>query len=338
MNSNFSVFANTLGTGVIKKAPSDFQVNELIKFKPEGEGDHLYLYVQKTGANTEWVQRQLAKVTGVSPKDIGYAGLKDRHGITRQWFSIYSPHSELDLSGLPQEILIVSQTRGKKKLKTVAVLGNEFKLRIHFSRINREELESRLGVIQKDGFPNFFGQQRFGHKGKNVENLVALSKGKRCKPQQRGMYISAGRSYLFNIMLNERVRDNTWNHWIAGDVAVLNNTRSIFPVETVTDELKRRLDEFDVHPALPLYGLGEWPSDQAQRALEQHVYAQHPDIVKALEKLKVEIMPRASRALPEAMSWQIEASYVDICFTLGAGSYATTLLEQIFELEEPERI
>lgn len=331
------MFGNTLGSGVLKRDPQDFQVNELIRFEPEGQGDHLYLYVQKISANTEWVQKQLAKLAGVAAKEIGYAGLKDRHAVTRQWFSVYSPHADIDFSELPEGISIVSQTRGQRKLKTPAVLGNEFKLKIYMPEIDKDVLEKRLVQIQKVGYPNFFGQQRFGFDGKNVEKLIGLAKGKRCKPQQRGIYISAGRSYLFNVMLNERVRENTWNQWIDGDVAILNATRSIFPVEEVDDEIQQRLKSFDVHPALPLYGSGEWPSTAKQRELESRVYAQHPDILHALEKLRVDIMPRASRVLPVDMHWAIKASELDVQFTLTAGSFATTLLEQLFTLEEPER-
>ena len=332
------MFANISGEGVFKQSPEDFDVSENLKFEPEGQGDHVYLYVQKTGANTEWLQRQLARIAELSVKDVGYAGLKDRHAVCRQWFSLYSPHRDLTFQELPEGIQVLTQTRGKKKLKQVAVRSNTFKLKIYYSNIDKIKLNQQLTVIRERGFPNFFGNQRFGKDAANLNALLAVAKGKRLKPALRSLAISAGRSYLFNLMLNARVKQNTWDQWIEGDVAILNDSRSIFPVEIVDEELSRRLREFDIHPALPLYGLGEWPSQHEQRLLEQNVYSENPELVKALEKLKIEIMPRAGRVLPRDMQWTIEDECLQISFTLGAGSFATTLLEQVFDLREPERI
>ena len=333
-----SIFGKPLGRALVKQQPADFKVEEQLRFTPEGAGDHVYLYIQKQDANTEWVQRQLARISGVSLKEIGYAGLKDRHAITRQWFSIYSPHEELILDDLPESFSILDKTRGQKKLKTTAVLGNEFFIRVHFKEaIDSGRLDSYLQFITANGFPNFFGSQRFGREGKNVEKLLAMANGKRCKPQQKSLYLSAGRSFLFNQILNERVHTENWNKFLPGDVAILNNTRSIFPVEQIDEAIQERLERFDIHPALPLYGIGKWPSDEEPRKIEQSVYAQHKECCRALEKFKVQLMPRASRVVPEYMDWEINDANVEIKFQLPAGSFATTLLEQLFLIEEPER-
>lgn len=335
MIKNLSIFRETLATGSIKQAPEDFRVAEVLRFEPEGTGDHLYLYIEKTNANTEWVQRQLAKIAGLQARDIGYAGLKDRYAVTRQWFSVYAPNDkELDFSSLPDELRIVRQTRGQKKLKQAAVLANQFFIRTKLGDFDTNALTKQLTYIRDNGFPNYFGSQRFGLDGRNIDNLIALGKGKRFKPHQKGMFISAGRAYIFNQILNERVKHDCWNQWIAGDVAMLDGTRSIFPIETVTEELEQRLASFDIHPALPLYGTGEWPSTLEQQKLEQKVYAENPSVITALEKLKVEVMPRASRVVPQDMQWQLHDVFLDLHFTLPAGAFATTLIEQIITLSE----
>ncbi|MDX1812574.1 MAG: tRNA pseudouridine(13) synthase TruD, partial [Gammaproteobacteria bacterium] len=238
---------------------------------------------------------------------------------------------------LPEEIQILSRTRGRKKLKTGAVASNDFVVRLYVSAVDKAALDARLQQIREQGYPNYFGQQRFGLQGQNVEKLIAMAKGKRCKPQQRSIYLSAGRSQLFNLMLSARVRENNWNQLQIGDVALLNNSRSFFSVTEVNDELQQRLDTFDIHPALPLYGKGDWPSAGDQYALEQKVYAENREIVQALDKFKVELMPRASRVIARELSWDINDEYVELSFTLPSGAYATSLLEQLFELHEPER-
>ncbi len=334
---NYPIFKTPVADILIKQQPLDFQVNEHIRFSPEGQGDHLYLYVKKINTNTEWVQRQLAQAAGISQKEVGYAGLKDRHAVTQQWFSVYAPNEKVvDFSALPENISITTMTRGQKKLKTAAAAGNEFIIRFAVDSADVDEIDLRLAFIKIHGMPNYFGEQRFGHGQKNLENLLALAAGKRFKPFQRGIFISAGRSYLFNQMLARRVQQETWNQWIPGDVALLNKTRSIFPLDEITEEKQQRLQAFDLHPALPLYGTGyasgDWPSDKLQREIEQTVCSENMAIVAALEKLKVENMPRASRVLPDSMQWQYAEGSMELSFSLPAGAYATTLLEQVFSI------
>ena len=88
----------------IRNQPSDFQVVENLGFEFSGSGEHDYLWIEKTGANTEWVARQLARHAEVPAKDVGYAGLKDRHAVTQQWFSVPRWHSPdwqaLDVEGV----------------------------------------------------------------------------------------------------------------------------------------------------------------------------------------------------------------------------------------------
>lgn len=334
MSDYYPIFEQSLGEIVIKNRPQDFIVSEKLRFEPEGEGDHLYLYIEKVNANTEWVQRQLAKLTGLKRSDVGYAGLKDRHAITRQWFSLYAPiNKEFTFDSLPDNVSIIETTRGRKKLKTAGMGKNEFNIQFCASHLSKTQINTRFNWIKDHGYANYFGAQRFGHDGNNIDNLIALAGGKRFKSHQRSLFISAGRSYLFNLILSERVRQNIWNKLVSGDVAILNNSRSIFAVDNIDNEITQRLEQFDIHPAIPLYGSGEWISNGQVKELEHEVYNQHRDIVKALLDLNVTIMPRASRVVPEGMQWEFTDDNMCLKFTLPAGAFATTLLDQAFDVQ-----
>ena len=84
-------FGERIHTCHIRTENTDFQVREQLGFNLSGDGEHDYLQVEKDGANTTWVIRRLAKYAGVAVSDVGYAGLKDRHAVTTQWFSVRQP-------------------------------------------------------------------------------------------------------------------------------------------------------------------------------------------------------------------------------------------------------
>ncbi|HFE39380.1 MAG TPA: tRNA pseudouridine(13) synthase TruD, partial [Gammaproteobacteria bacterium] len=224
-----------VASGLIRQRPEDFRVKEKLSFTPSGQGDHVYLLLEKTEANTDWVASQLAKISGLKPVDIGYAGLKDRHAVTQQWFSLHMPRqSAPDCSALPDNIRLLSETRHEKKLKTGSIEQNEFELQVKHLQGDSQQLENRLKIIQAQGVPNYFGPQRFGRNKHNVQRFLSLVKTKkRIKRQQKGLYISAARSYLFNHMLSRRVAMNNWNQLMHGDVLMLDGCRSIFVADHV---------------------------------------------------------------------------------------------------------
>ena len=320
------------GTGYIKATPDDFIVEEILPFTPEGSGEHVFLHIEKTGENTEYIARQLARHANVRQRDIGFAGLKDRHGRTKQWFSIWLPGKENpDWSLLENSSLrILATSRHARKLKRGILAGNRFRLLIRDWQGDLETTERQLRTIQTQGFPNYFGEQRFGHQGRNVEKALAMFQGIKAKREQRSIYLSAARSYLFNLILAERVKSQTWNQAIPGDVMQLDQSHSLFQAQTVDAELMERVKTGDVHPTGALFGEGKLQADADAQALEQRIFTSHPELANGLLKSGLEADRRSLRATPQNMHWQFESdNALRLSFELAAGSYATTLLREI---------
>ena len=243
--------------GLIRSCPEDFVVEEIPRVSPEGEGSHLWLWVEKRSANTDWVAKELAKAVSCPSRDVGYAGLKDRHAVTRQWFSV--PASDVAQENLEsadiEGVNILECHQHTRKLKRGTLNGNRFHLKIREFKGDVDQTGERLAQIRTNGVPNYFGPQRFGHQGRNVEQGFKLLKRKaRLNRNKRSIYLSAMRSFLFNHVLAERVRRGDWNTIIDGDLAMLDGTQSIFPCEKPDAEIEERCQRLDIHPTGPMPG------------------------------------------------------------------------------------
>ncbi|MDD1621915.1 MAG: tRNA pseudouridine(13) synthase TruD [Methylococcaceae bacterium] len=322
--------------GVMKAEPDDFIVEEFLSFVPEGSGEHVFLHIEKVGENTEYVARLLARHAGVRQRDVSYAGMKDRHGRTRQWFSVWLPGKEdPDWSGVESETLKILETlRHARKLKRGVLAGNRFTLVIRNWQGDHDIAERQLQQIKDHGFPNYFGEQRFGHQGRNLENALVMFRGKRVKPEQRSIYLSAARSYLFNLILAERVTSQTWNTALPGDVFKLDQTNSHFHAELIDQALVERLETGDIHPTGSLWGKGDSGVTGEALALEEQIIAEHRELADGLLKADLEADRRALRVMPENLAWVFEADGV-LCLSFGlpAGSYATALLREIVDTD-----
>jgi tRNA pseudouridine13 synthase len=322
-----------LNAAVLRALPEDFVVEEQMPFALAGAGEHLWLKVRKRGFNTEQVAKQLARLAGVTRREVGYAGMKDRHAVAVQWFSLYLPgRADPDWGALPDGLTILEGARHTRKLKTGALSGNRFEIVLRDCQGDRAAALRRSVEIGTRGVPNYFGEQRFGHGGANVAEARALfaGAGKRCDRKQSGIYLSAARSFLFNEVLAQRVRTGTWDATMDGDAMILNGTRSFFVPETVDDTIRRRLAEGDIHPSGPLWGRGELPTHAATRALEQAVADEHADLARGLERAGLDQERRALRVIPQ----ELQAEWLDdtslrLRFGLPAGTYATALLREL---------
>lgn len=326
------------GQGRIKSLPEDFVVEEILSFEPSASGEHVLLFIEKRGENTEHIARQLGRFAGVSLRDIGYAGLKDRHGVTRQWFSVkYPVKTEADFSPLESASLkIVSQTRNTRKIRKGAIAGNRFVVRIRQLTGDKAALEERLAVIAQQGVPNYFGSQRFGHDGGNIAQSQALFAGELdgIDPHKRGLYLSAARSELFNRVLAARVLAGTWNQALEGDVYMFPDSHSYFTA-VLDDDITRRVTELNIHPSGPLWGIGENPVSGTVKVLEETVLAEARDICKGLEQYGLETARRPLRFRPETLEWRfIEPADLEVGFILPSGAYATTLLRELVTHDE----
>jgi len=322
------------GSGHIKIEPDDFFVEEQLSFEPEGNGEHVFLFIEKVGENTEYIARQLARHAGVRQRDIGYAGLKDRHGRTRQWFSVWLPGKEEPAwSSLASEQLrILQTTRHARKLKRGVLSGNRFCLKIRHWRGDQGVAEQQLQNIKTQGFPNYFGEQRFGHQGRNIEKALDMFQGTRVKPEQRSIYLSAARSLLFNAILAERIRQQTWNQLIPGDICKLDQSNSHFLAENTDPTLHARLADGDIHISGALWGKGDNPTKNDALLIEQSIAAQHPAIAEGLIKAGLIQDRRSLRVIPRELTWTFGDDDLSLSFSLPAGSYATALLRELISL------
>jgi len=318
--------------GMLRATPEDFVVEEDLGFAPDGQGEHVLVQVQKRGANTEWVARQLARFAGVRPMDVSYAGLKDRHALTTQWFSVHLPgRAEPDWSGFAcDEYRVLAAGRHTRKLRRGALAGNRFVIRLHALAGDTGVLAARLAQIRERGVPNYFGEQRFGREGGNLARAAELFAGRRREHDRakRGMYLSAARSYLFNTVLSHRVVQGTWDQALAGECLVLDGSASFFRAEAIDEKLQQRLVQWDIHPSGPLWGRGAPPCGSALNAMEADLLAPHEAFRKGLEQAGMEQERRPLRLAARDMAWELSGDTLTVSFVLDAGSYATAVLRE----------
>ena len=318
--------------GIIRSCPEDFTVEEIPRISPEGEGVHLWLWVEKRSANTDWVARELARAADCPPRDVGYAGLKDRHAITRQWFSVPdsgTTQETLEKTGI-EGVNILESHRHSRKLKRGTLDGNRFHLRIRDFKGDVDQTTRRLEQIRTSGVPNYFGPQRFGNRGQNVEQgFDLLNRKARLPRNKRSIYLSAIRSFLFNQVLAERVRRGDWNTMIDGDLVMLDGTQSIFPCEKVTEDIEDRCRRLDIHPTGPMPGEnGTQPTGQVLE-MEQVILGNWPQLTELLRAQRVQASRRALRLFPAGLEWTFDDGNLALAFELPPGSYATTVLREI---------
>jgi tRNA pseudouridine13 synthase len=334
-------------TARIRATPGDFFVEELPGFEPSGSGEHLLLTIEKRGMNTAFAAKRIAQWASVGEMAIGYAGLKDRHAVTRQRFSVHLPRRVApDLSALQDDDASVESLRvlehhwHAKKLPRGALAGNRFVLALRDVQGERAVIESRLQAIAARGVPNYFGEQRFGREGDNVASALAMFSGRRVRREQRTMLLSAARSELFNRVLAARVREGSWDQALDGEVWMLDGSRSVFGPEPFDDLLAQRLAAFDIHPSGPLWGRGELRSRgrAAQVELAALGGEESAALRLGLEAAGLNQERRALRLRPSGLVWRwLDDDVLEIAFALAPGAYATVVLAELGAISAPAR-
>ncbi|MBF6023750.1 tRNA pseudouridine(13) synthase TruD [Lysobacter niastensis] len=330
----------------IRTRPEDFFVEELPGFEASGSGEHLLLTIEKRGMNTAFVARHLAQWAGVGEVAIGYAGLKDRHAVTRQRFTVHLPKrvapdlATLAIDGPDESLRVLESQWHAKKLPRGALAGNRFVLVLRDVQGDAAAIETRLQAMASRGVPNYFGEQRFGRSGDNVAQALAMFGGRRVRREQRTLLVSAARSELFNRVLAARVAAGHWDRPLEGEVWMLDGSRSVFGPEPWSEELAQRLASCDIHPTGPLWGRGELRSTGECQSLELSAL-EGVDAAALRAGLETEGLRQERRALrlrPEAMTWRwLDAGALEVAFSLPAGAYATTVLSELGEIASAGR-
>ena len=329
-------FGPPLGTARLKARPEDFQVEEILGFEPSEEGEHVFLWVEKRGRNTEDVAAALARFAGVPRRQVSYAGLKDRHAVTRQWFCV-----QLSGKGEPpwqdcrgEGFAVRRWCRNRRRLRKGALEGNRFRLRLRDFDGDRVALEARLERIAREGMPNYFGPQRFGRDGANLEKAAAMlqGSGKTCSRHRRGLYLSAARAAIFNRVLALRVEAGCWDRPLPGDLLQFDGSGAYFAAAGIDAETGERVARLALHPTGPLWGRGERAGGEAGR-WEAQAAQEWAGLAAALEA-ETQARRRPLRVRVRALRWRWEGAALVLEFILPAGSYATRLVHELLETGE----
>ncbi|VEB95631.1 tRNA pseudouridine synthase D [Cedecea lapagei] len=322
------------GSGVIKASPEDFVVIEDLGFGPDGDGEHLLLRILKSGCNTRFVADALAKFLKVHAREVSFAGQKDKHAVTEQWFCVRLPGKEMpDMSAFTLEgCQVLEFARHRRKLRLGALKGNRFTLVLR-EVSDRNEVEQRLQAIAEQGVPNYFGSQRFGIGGNNLHQAKrwAESNAPLRDRNKRSFWLSAARSALFNQIVSQRLKKTDFNQVVDGDALQLAGRGSWFvatPEELPT--LQQRVDDGELLITASLPGDGEWGTQNAALAFEQQCVADEEVLLGLLKRERVEAARRAMLVQPEALSWNWwDDVTVELNFWLPAGSFATSVVREL---------
>jgi tRNA pseudouridine13 synthase len=325
-----------LAAGVLRSSPDDFKVEEILGFEPSGAGPHALLTVRKRGANTEWVARELARAAGCKAFEVGFAGLKDRNAVTTQAFTVpRGPREATEFIGLAGEgYEVVAAAAHQRKLPRGALQGNRFDITVRDFRCDAAQLRERMEALVRGGVPNYFGPQRFGRDGGNLADVMRAAGrpagGTRGRGRsEQGFMLSAARSVIFNAILAARVAQGSWNRLLAGDVANLDGSGSVFAVAAPDAGLEQRCLELDLHPTAPLWGDGEALATGEVRSLEEAVAARFPEALAVIQGARMKSERRALRMRVRDPGYEYDQDVLRLRFALPSGSFATAVLREI---------
>lgn len=330
-----TAWGKACGQAVLKASADDFQVDEVLDIPLSGAGEHLWLWLEKREINTEEAVRILSKALGVAQRQISYAGLKDRMALTRQWISLHLPGRELDVTGVEHpQLKILKAVRHSRKLQRGAHSANGFRLCLRHFTGDPQTVEQRLQQIAVAGVPNYYGPQRFGHAGQNVEQALHYAQLNQL-PERRNLrsrLLSTGRSLLFNRMLAQRVAAGSWNRAMPGDALSFTQSRSFF-LAGDAECSDPRLAALDLHPTAALWGMGELQVSGDTLALEQAVAAQEPALCGWLEQAGLKQERRILRLPVQSLSWcWLQPDCLQLEFVLPTGCFATAVVRELVEL------
>lgn len=318
-------------------SPDTFVVEEQPAYLPSGEGSHTYVWIEKLGLTTMDAVNRIARVLGIQARDVGYAGMKDRHATTRQWLSLPSVPPEtalaLDLSGMR----VLDARRHGNKLRVGHLRGNRFEVVLQDVQPSEAEvLSARLAELGRVGVPNRYGQQRFGSAGDNLQTGLEVLRGTRRERdgRRRKLLLSAVQSAVFNRVLDLREASGGLRLVRPGDVLQKVSSGGSFVCEDLVRE-QARVDAGEIVPTAPMPGsrVMEPPAGTPARALEDQALADLGIAPTELAEVGRDL-PGTRRPVLVAVTVDdpaltVEDDRVRLRFALPAGSYATVLLQAL---------
>ncbi len=325
---------------MFKAKPEDFIVEEVLPFEPSGNGEHLLLFTEKQNQNTYWIAKKIAAICQLHKSKVSFAGLKDRYGITKQWFSIHLPGKPDDDKIISscnkiEGARIIKAVRHQKKLQTGTLLGNRFTIILKNYSGDKKETEQRLNTIKSVGVPNYFGYQRFGISGNNIAQALKMFDGQLSPGREtRSILLSAARSFIFNAVVGERIKLNTWNHWQPGDIVTFPDNQSVIFPENQDNNVVSRCNKSELLLTAPMWGKGQLRSDNSIKELEYAVANQYPELTKGLEDYQLKQQRRAMQLLVKELSWNWGDNSLSLTFFLTRGAYATSVLKEIIDYQD----
>ncbi|WP_338511254.1 tRNA pseudouridine(13) synthase TruD [Erwinia aphidicola] len=333
------LYGQPTASGVLKANAEDFVVIEDLGYAPDGDGEQLLVRIRKTGCNTRFVAEALAKFAGIHPRDVSFAGMKDRHAVTEQWFCLRIPGkvtpdlSTFELSG----VQVLESARHSRKLRTGALQGNAFTLILR-QISDRAVVEQRLQRIAAGGVPNYFGSQRFGHEGNNLTMAQrwAADEIKVRERNKRSFILSAARSAMFNQVVSDRLaQQGSLGKVLAGDALQLTGRGSWFVAEAAElESLQQRVDNNELRVTAPLPGSGEWGTREDALAFEQNSLASEAALIALMDRERVDAARRAMLVIPRDLRWEWQDdATLEMNFWLPAGSFATSVVRELLQTQ-----
>ncbi len=327
--------------GTIKGSSEDFVVEEVPLFPPSGEGEHLYLSITKRGMATLEAIERLARAFGAPPAAFGYAGLKDKRAVATQVLSVHykgePPAAAREIPGLT----INWTARHRHKLRAAQLRGNKFTVVLRALSVrDRALLADVFARLDRAGFPNYVGPQRFGNRfDGHIKGRALLMRTtrERFPRATRRLLISAYQSHLFNLALARRIGEGGFGILWDGDIAMKHDNGASFLVESAAAE-QERMERFAISPTGPIFGLKMLAAQGREGALEGAILAAEalaPDAFKGVfPGLSLDGARRSFRSRAENLAWELAGDALRLEFFLPKGVYATTFLREVVK---PER-